>query len=407
MSKKISLPVFLVVCALLCIITFQATFLGVTSFYRDKLAKESESNTKTQWESKLEYIDQLTQMYFLKDIPLETLEDMLPAAYIAALNDKYTYYMTKEEFESFNSNMNADMQGIGINIVFNSEYNAMDVISVVSGSPAMESGVQSGDLIHIVEGKSVAEIGYYEALNIMLGKAGTVANFSVMRKNGDTFEEISFSIERGFIIEETVSGKLIGENTGVIRIEEFDKKTPEQFEKTLKELTQQGADRFVFDLRYNPGGDLDSIVKILDMLLPKGPIIRIIDRYGEESKMESDEKCLDYPFAVLTNGDTASAAELFTSALKDYKKAISVGEKTYGKGTMQSVIPLPDGSAVCMTTQTYCPPYSESYDGKGIVPDIEVFLDEAYSNVSILKLTYEQDIQLKTAVEYLAAQNDK
>ncbi len=406
MSKKISIPIFIAVCALLVIITFQITFLGVTEVYREKLIENAKENVKENWESKLEYINELTSQYFLKEIPLEKLEDVLPAAYIAALGDKYTYYMTKEEYESFNSNLNADMQGIGINIVYNSEVGALDVVSVVSGSPAMEKGVEAGDLIHIVEGKKVSEIGYYEALNVMLGKAGSVANFSVLRKNGETYEEISFSITRGFIVEETVSGKLLNENTGIIRIEEFNKKTPTQFKTIFDDLVKQGASRFVFDVRYNPGGDLDSIVEILDMLLPKGPIIKIIDRYGKEEVIESDENCIDYPFAVLTNGSTASAAELFTSALKDYKKAIIVGEKTYGKGTMQTIVPLPDGSAVCMTTQTYCPPYSESYDGVGISPDIEVFIDEAYSNVSVLKLTFEQDTQLKTAVEKLNAENN-
>jgi carboxyl-terminal processing protease len=401
MSKKISWPIFLIVCALLVIITFQLTFLFVTQSYRDIIIEETANNTKESWESKLEYVNELTQMYFLKEIPKEVLEDVLPAAYIASLGDKYTYYMSKDEYESFNSNLNADMQGIGINIVYNSEIGALDIISVVSGSPAMEAGVKSGDLIHIVEGQKVAEIGYYEALNIMLGKAGTVASFSVLRPNGESYEELSFSIERGFIVEETVSGKMHGENVGVIRIEEFDKKTPEQFKNAMETLISQGADRFIYDLRYNPGGDLDSIVAILDMLLPEGPVIRIIDRYGQESVLESKEGCYDYPMAVLTNGNTASAAELFTSALRDYEKAVIVGETTYGKGTMQSVIPLPDGSAVCMTTQTYCPPRSESYDGIGIKPDVEVFIDEAYSNVSILKLTFEQDTQLQTAVAEL------
>ncbi len=402
MSKKISWPIFLIVCALLVIITFQMTLIFVTQNYREIIAEENANNTKENWESKLEYINELTQLYFLKEIPKEVLEDVLPAAYIAALGDKYTYYMSKDEYEAFNSNLNADMQGVGINIVYNSEMNALDIISVVSGSPAMEAGVKSGDLIHIVEGQKVAEIGYYEALNVMLGKAGTVANFSVLRPSGEKYEEIAFSIKRGFIVEETVSGKLHGENIGIIRIEEFDKKTPEQFKKAMDSLISQGADRFVFDVRYNPGGDLDSIVAILDMLLPEGPVIRIIDRYGRESVLESKAGCYDYPMAVITNGNTASAAELFTSALRDYEKAVIVGEKTYGKGTMQSVIPLPDGSAVCMTTQTYCPPKSDSYNGIGIKPDIEVFIDEAYSNVSILKLTFEQDTQLQAAVAELA-----
>ncbi|MBE6718965.1 MAG: S41 family peptidase [Ruminococcaceae bacterium] len=399
-KKKISIPLFLFVCVFLVIITFQITYLSVMQKCREEIAAVN-SNKKETWESKLESIDELTRKYFLKEISLEKLEDVLPAAYIAALGDKYTYYMTKEEYEAFSANNNAEMQGIGVNIVYNSEYDAIEVVSVMSNSPALAGGVKAGDLICVVEGKKVAEIGYYESLEVMLGKAGSVANFSVMRKENDEFVSIDFSIERGFIVEETVNYWLHGENIGVIRIDSFDKGTPKQFKTAVDELLKQGADRFVFDVRYNPGGDLNSITEILDMLLPKGPIIRIIDRYGNETAISSDENELKYPMAVITNGSTASAAELFTSALRDYKKAIIVGEKTYGKGTMQSVFGLSDGSAVCMTTQTYCPPISESYDGIGILPDVEVFLDEEYSNTSIYKLSYEQDRQLKTAVEEL------
>ena len=400
-KKKISIPFFLLVCVLLVIITFQITFLSVTQTYRDEIAKMNSDNQKEDWESKLEYVNELTQKYFLKEISLESLEDILPAAYIAALGDKYTYYMTKEEYEAFASNNNAEMQGIGVNIVYNSEYGALEVISVMSNSPALSSGVKAGDLIYIVEGQKVAEIGYYEALNVMLGDAGSIANFSVMRKENSSFTSIDFSIERGFIVEETVNYWLHGINVGVIRIDSFDKGTPKQFKTAVDELLKQGADRFVFDVRYNPGGDLTSIVEILDMLLPKGPIIRIIDRYGQETAINSDENEFKYPMTVITNGSTASAAELFTSALRDYNKAIIVGEKTYGKGTMQSVFGLPDGSAVCMTTQTYCPPKSDSYDGIGIYPDIDVLLDEEFSNISLYKLTFEQDKQLKIAVEEL------
>lgn len=398
-KKKISIPFFLLVCVLLVIITFQITFLSVTQMYRDEIAKMNSANKKETWESKLEYVNELTQKYFLNEISLERLEDILPAAYIAALGDKYTYYMTKEEYEAFTSNNNAEMQGIGVSIVYNSEYGAIEVISVMNNSPALSSGVKAGDLIYIVEGKKVAEIGYYEALNVMLGEAGSVANFSVMRKENGDFTSIDFSIKRGVIVEETVNYWLHGSNVGVIRIDSFDKGTPKQFKTAVDELLKQGADRFVFDVRYNPGGDLTSIVEILDMLLPKGPIIRIMDKYGQETTINSDENELDYPMTVITNGSTASAAELFTSALRDYNKAIIVGEKTYGKGTMQSVLGLPDGSAVYMTTQTYCPPKSESYNGIGIKPDVEVSLDEEFSKTSIYNLTFEQDKQLKTAVE--------
>ncbi len=401
-KKKISIPVFLMICAFLVIITFQITFLAVSQMYRKEIAEMNADSSET-WEDKLEYINELTQMYFLKEIPLKTLEETLPAAYVAALNDKYTYYMSKEQYESFTSNNNADLQGIGVNVIYNSEYNAIEVVGVMSGSPALENGVNTGDLIYIVEGQKVAEVGYNVAVDIMLGEAGTIASFSVMREKEDgVFESIDFKIERGFIVEETVTHRLHGENVGIIRIEEFDLGTPKQFKEAIDSLLKMGADRFVFDVRYNPGGALESITEILDMILPEGPIIKAVDRYGKEEVIDSDEKEFNYPMAVVANGSTASAAELFTSALKDYKKAVIVGETTYGKGTMQSVIPLPDGSAVCMTTAKYYPPFSDSYDGIGIAPDKEVHLSEEYQNTSIYKLTYEQDIQLRTAVEAIS-----
>ncbi len=400
-KKKISIPVFLMICAFLIIITFQVTFLAVSQMYRKEIA-DLNADTAENWENKLEYINELTQLYFLKEIPLETLAETLPAAYVAALNDKYTYYMPKEQYESFTSNNNADLQGIGVNVIYNSEYNAIEVVGVMSGSPALENGVNTGDLIYIVEGQKVADVGYNVAVDIMLGEAGSIASFSVMREKDGSFESIDFKIERGFIVEETVTYRLQGENVGIIRIEEFDLGTPKQFKEAIDALLQMGADRFVFDVRYNPGGALESITEILDMLLPKGPIIRAVDRYGQEEVINSDENEFNYPMAVVANGSTASAAELFTSALKDYKKAVIVGEKTYGKGTMQSVISLPDGSAVCMTTAKYYPPFSDSYDEIGIIPDKEVFLSEEYANTSIYKLTYEQDTQLKTAVEAIS-----
>ena len=265
-KKKISIPVFLMICAFLIIITFQITFLAVSQMYR-KVIAEMNADSSEDWEEKLEYINELTQMYFLKEIPLETLAETLPAAYVSALNDKYTYYMSKEQYESFTSNNNADLQGIGVNVIYNSEYNAIEVVGVMSGSPALENGVNTGDLIYIVEGQKVSEVGYNAAVDIMLGEAGTIASFSVMREKDGSFENIDFKIERGFIVEETVTYRLQGENVGIIRIEEFDLGTPKQFKDAIDALLQMGADRFVFDVRYNPGGALESITEILDMLL--------------------------------------------------------------------------------------------------------------------------------------------
>ncbi|MBR6682151.1 MAG: S41 family peptidase, partial [Clostridia bacterium] len=234
---------------------------------------------------------------------------------------------------------------------------------------------------------------------LMLGKSGTTVNFSVKRTGQNGFETIDFSIERRAVVEETVTFSLHDNNVGIVRISQFDKGTFAQFENAINNLTAQGADRFVFDLRYNPGGDLNAITQVLDMLLPEGPIIRYADKFGKEAVINSDAECIDYPFAVIVNGSTASAGELFAAALKDYEKATVVGEKTFGKGTMQSVFELDDGSAVCMTIGKYYPPYSDGYDGQGVIPHESVTIAEEYKNISIYKLTYEQDDQLQKAVE--------
>ena len=402
MSKKVSLPVFITVSAFLVIITFQITFLAVTNKYRNENIENAAVQDDAKWFDKLENVDMLTRQYFLKEISEEQLADLLPAAYVAALGDKYTYYMTKEEYESYMAAMNAEMEGIGVHVVYNSEEKAVEVVGVMNDSPALEKGVCIGDLIFKIEGQEVKDIGYDGAVTLMLGKSGTTVNFSVKRAGQNGFETIDFSIERRAVVEETVTFSVHENDIGIVRISQFDKGTFTQFKNAIDSLTEQGSDRFVFDLRYNPGGDLNAITQVLDMLLPEGPIIRYADKYGNESVINSNAECIDYPFAVIVNGSTASAGELFAAALKDYEKATVVGEKTYGKGTMQSVFELDDGSAVCMTIGKYYPPFSDGYDGQGVIPDQTVTLAEEYANISIYKLTYKQDAQLQAAVEAVA-----
>ena len=158
----------------------------------------------------------------------------------------------------------------------------------------------------------------------------------------------------------------------------------------------------IFDVRNNPGGELGGIVNTLDFLLPEGPIVHIVDKNGEEQKTyTSDADCIDIPMAVLVNGNTASAAELFTSALQDYKKAVIVGTKTYGKGTVQSIITLPDGSGLSLSTSMYNPPFSENYEGKGITPDLTVELNEEAAAMNLYKLPDNMDNQLLAAINAL------
>ena len=191
-------------------------------------------------------------------------------------------------------------------------------------------------------------------------------------------------------------------SVGIIKISEFDGNTPTQFVAAVEDLQSKGCEKLVIDLRYNPGGELSSIVTTLDYILPEGPIVRIFDADGNEVKTYYSEATeLDMPMAVLVNGSTASAAELFTSAVRDYNKAVIVGTTTYGKGCMQTTIPLSDNSAVSVTYRMYNPPFSDNYHGVGIVPDVEVELDESLTGKNIYKITDEEDNQLAAAVKSL------
>ena len=249
----------------------------------------------------------------------------------------------------------------------------------------------------------MAELGYYGALAKLQGKAGTTAEFTVAR-GANLTDYVDFSIKRGYVKEMTVTSHVdaLDPTVGIVKITSFDLGTPQQFADAFNGLIAEGCNKFVVDVRYNPGGELTSICKVLDPLLPKGPVIRTIDKTGkEETVYESDANALDVPIAVLVNESTASAAELFASALQDYGKGIIVGVQTYGKGSMQTVRQLSDGSAISVTYRYYCPPFSDNYDGAGVTPDVVVELDEALKEKNIYKITDEEDNQLRAAVEAL------
>ena len=194
---------------------------------------------------------------------------------------------------------------------------------------------------------------------------------------------------------------------GIVRITGFDLGTPAQFKNACETLMKDGATRFIFDVRYNPGGDLSAITDILDYLLPEGPIVRIVDKEGKEVTYGSDADELDVPMCVLVNGNTASAAELFSSALQDYKKATIIGTVTFGKGTVQQILSLGDGSGIGISYRMYCPPFSDNYEGVGVQPDVVLELDESLAEKNIYLITDEEDNQLQKAVEILNGENDK
>ncbi len=371
----------------------------------------------------------------------ENFEDTLLKAYVAATGDEYAEYFTAEELEAMNDRQNGEMCGIGITVVNSTHesagesYLAIVISNVYADSPAEEAGVLPGDIILYVgigeERVSIDDIGYTEALSRMSGEEGTTCSFTVLRYNVDTtqYDEVELSAVRRKLTVRYVVGRVYTSDptVGVIRITEFQDPTATQFVETVEELKAQGCTRFVLDLRGNPGGMLTSVEDMLTFFLQEGDIMistkgtrdtepvptrleisqngTVLNGSGTLTK-EDVGKYRDLNFTVLVNGYSASAAELFTANMRDYELATIVGTKTFGKGSMQSTIPLTyygyEG-ALKLTIAYYYPPSGESYHGKdkGITPHVLVEMDEALKNVNINLLTDEQDNQLAAAVQAL------
>lgn len=395
MSRKISLSAAIVLILLAALLSFQITFVAMMNQYKNEVNMLTASQSAYD---KLNYVDALYRSNYVGEIDEEQLSDYLIRGYIAGVGDKYASYMTADEFSAYMEESSGEMVGIGVHIIYNNELGALEVISVMRDSPALEAGVEPGDLIVMVGDEYVSDLGYYPAVDKMLGELGTIAQFTVRR--GKNYEEsIEFSIVREKVTDTTVESHMYDGDIGIIRITQFAENTGENIKTVIEDLVAKGAKSLIFDVRYNPGGALTGIVDTLDYLLPEGPIIRIVDREGNEDSISSDAFCISMPMAVLVNESTASAAELFTSALQDYKLATVIGTTTYGKGTMQTVVSLPDGSGLSISYRMYNPPYSENYEGIGVIPDIELPLKDELLEKNFYKITDDEDNQLQTAIK--------
>ncbi len=400
MSKKVPLYWVLICTVLAAIIAFNASYIAVGSKYN----RAMDEAIKGQAYNDLYTIERIVKNNYAGELDPEALKNAVLKGYVAGIGDKYAAYMTAEQFAEYTASDGGNAVGIGINVVYSYTQAAIEIIDVYPDSPAEKAGLVKGDFITAVDAQSVSEESYYTVIDLIKGEQGSTVKLSILR--GEVLKEIECVRDR--IKTYSVDYHIYRGTTdiGVIRISEFNSTTPTQFRDAIQSLKESGCDSFVFDVRNNPGGDLESVCGVLDYLLPEGPIIHIYYADGSEQHRNSDASCFDMPCTVLVNDVTASAAELFAAALRDYTrngdfKASVMGTKTYGKGVLQSIYQLTDGSALKITTAHYNPPYSENYDGKGIIPDELVELSEEASGINFYKLDDYNDNQLIAACERL------
>lgn len=405
MNKKLPLYSVLILMMLSVVITFNVTYLSVNEKHNRGLKELMQGYG---FLNSVMAVNEVVKENYIGEINDEALKEALIEGYLSGIGDKYSAYMTKDEYAAYAEELKGNAVGIGVNVIYSIEEAWIQIINVYPDSPAEKAGIAVGDLIIAVEGVALSEIGCYEALDRLSGAEGTRVTVTLQR--GDT--ELIVTCERKALNISSVSSHVFsGDATvGVIRISEFISTTPEQFEQALEQLQKSGCTKFVFDLRNNGGGELSSILDVLDLLLPEGPLAHIYYVSGEPEHYYSDAEFLDASVVVLVNEMTASAAELFASALRDYHAeglydALLLGTTTYGKGVVQCFYQLSDGSAFKISCGRYDPPYGENYDGVGITPDVVLPLSEEAAKLNFYQLNDQNDNQLIRAVELLTEES--
>ncbi|MDY6324820.1 MAG: S41 family peptidase [Catonella sp.] len=347
--------------------------------------------------TKLTGLEQIIDTYYLNDIDYNTMTEYIYKGALASLGDPYSVYYTKEEFDSFNEQTTGNYCGIGVSVNENASTGAVTVVQVFKDGAGAKAGFRSGDIIYKVDGEEVTGQDLSTVVSKIKGEEGTTVNITILR-GSDTFTK---TLTRATVTIDTVSSEMLDNNIGYIKVNEFDEVTATQFDEAIDDLEKQGEKGLIIDLRDNPGGRYDIVCEMLDRMLPKGKLlVYTMDKYGtkeEQKSTDSDE--FTKPLAVLVNGNSASASEIFSGAVKDYGIGTLVGTTTFGKGIVQQILPLNDGSAVKLTVSKYYTPSGKNIHGTGIEPDVRVELnDDAVENGQYVK---EKDNQLKKAVEII------
>lgn len=331
----------------------------------------NEGIVSSDTETKLSYLKKLIDETYLHDVKKKDLNEGIYKGYVEGLGDQYSAYYDKKETKELTESLDGSFSGIGAVMTQDASSGVITITRVYDDSPAKKAGIKTGDILYRVEEKTVTGKDLDKVVSWIKGKKGTKVNLTLLR--GTNSDKIKVTATRDVINVETVKYKVLENQIGYISISEFDSVTGAQFAKALKQLQKKNIEGLVIDLRNNPGGSLSTVCDILDSILPKGLIVYTKDKNGKKEEYTSDEKHrLNLPMSVLVNGQSASASEIFAGAVQDYGKAKIIGTQTYGKGVVQNLFDLKDGTCVKLTTSEYFTPKGRNIDGKGITPDVKI-----------------------------------
>ncbi|MDD3240352.1 MAG: S41 family peptidase [Lachnospira sp.] len=344
-------------------------------------------------ESKLNSLDSLMDYFYFDDADKEQAKSNIFKAYLSSFGDKYTVYYTAEEYKTLMESTTGTFYGIGA-VCQKAEDGSIKVIDAYEDAPAYQAGIRNGDLIIKVDGTDIREMDLSSGVALIKGDQGTTVNLEVLRDS----ETLPITVTRDAVTEKTVAYNLSEDQIGYIEVSQFEQVTTAQFKAAVEDLTAQGMKGLIVDIRNNPGGMLSTVVDMLDYLLPDGLIVYTEDKNGKRTEYSGKNSSeIQVPMAVLVNGDSASASEIFAGAIQDYGKGQIIGTQTFGKGIVQTIKPLTDGSAVKYTIAKYFTPKGQDIHGKGVTPDQVV---EVHEDIP-------EDEQLAAAYEYMNGQIGK
>ncbi len=389
--------------AIICFAISALFFMGVSYINGRYSLSFEKSNVSRSSVQKFNEARSILQNSFYEEIDTNKLLEGAISGMADSLKDPYTVYYNKEQMKSFTDmqkNTENEYVGVGLPIILDKN-GIITVLEPFDDSPAEAAGIRQGDKILKIDGKDITGVRD-EALvaNMIKGPENTSTVLTILRQSENSTFDVTV-VRKKIKAKLNIRSEMLDNNVAYIKIKLFDENISKNFISQLDKLVEQGAKSLIIDVRDNPGGLYNEVVSLADRILPKGTIVYTEDRQGKKSYQKSDETQLNIPIVVLTNGNSASASEILAGAIKDMKKGILIGTKTFGKGLVQTTYSFDDGTGIKVTIARYFTPSGVCIHGEGIKPDIEINLPEKYKDTPASAIPREDDLQLMKAVQFL------